>query len=76
VFPEPWEQIVRPRLETLQNWLTTKRLEDSLLVREWGAFILDPSSHEEVGTVLATEFTILEQSKMECDAASVLLLGY
>jgi muconolactone delta-isomerase len=53
-FPELWEQIVRPSLETLAKLVDDKRTGGVFAGQRMGAFILDLSSHEEVGTVLAS----------------------
>jgi muconolactone delta-isomerase len=54
-FPGLWEQIVRPSLESLDKMVQEKKITGGVLAgQRMGALILDASSHEEVGRILAS----------------------
>ncbi len=52
-FPQVWESVIRPSLETLAKMADEKKLTGGVLAgQRAGAFIIDAQSNEEVGTVL------------------------
>ena len=52
-FPQVWENVIRPSLETLAKMADEKKLTGGVLVgQRAGAFVIDAQSNEEVGTVL------------------------
>ena len=52
-FPQVWENVIRPSLETLAKMADEKKLTGGVLAgQRAGAFIIDAQSNEEVGTVL------------------------
>ena len=53
-FPALWEQMVRPSLEALSKMVDEKKTGGVFAGQRMGAFIIDASSHEEVGTILAS----------------------
>jgi hypothetical protein len=53
-FPSLWEQMVRPSLEILAKTFDDKKTGGVFAGQRMGAFILDMSSNEEVGSFLAT----------------------
>jgi hypothetical protein len=53
-FPSLWENMVRPSLETLSKTFDDKKTGGVFAGQRMGAFILDVSSHEEVGSFLAS----------------------
>ena len=53
-FPALWEQMVRPSLEALSKMVDEKKTGGVFAGQRMGAFIIDASSHEEVGRILAS----------------------
>jgi muconolactone delta-isomerase len=53
-FPTLWEQMVRPSLEALSKMVDDKKTGGVFAGQRMGAFIIDASSHEEVGKILAS----------------------
>jgi len=53
-FAALWEKMVGPSLETLAKMFDEKKTGGVFAGQRMGGFILDVSSHEEVGKVLAT----------------------
>jgi hypothetical protein len=52
--PTLWEKMVRPSLEILSKTFDDKKTGGVFAGQRMGAFILDVSSHEEVGSFLAS----------------------
>jgi muconolactone delta-isomerase len=53
-FPTLWEQMVRPSLEALSKMVDEKKTGGVFAGQRMGAFIIDASSHEELGKTLAS----------------------
>ena len=53
-FPALWEQIVRPSLEALSKMADEKKTGGVYAGQRMGVLILDASSHEDVGRVMAS----------------------
>jgi len=52
-FASLWEQIVGPSLEALSKMVDEKKTGGVFAGQRMGVFILDVSSHEEIGRILA-----------------------
>lgn len=54
-FPQVWEEVIRPSLESLAKMADEKKLTGGILAgQREGAFIIDAQSNEEVGTILGS----------------------
>jgi muconolactone delta-isomerase len=53
-FPALWEQMVRPSLEALSKMVDEKKTGGVFAGQRVGAFIIDASSHEELGQIIAS----------------------
>ena len=53
-FPQVWDQVIRPSLESLAKMADEKKLTGGILAgQRAGAFVIDAQSNEEVGAILA-----------------------
>jgi len=53
-FPQVWDQVIRPSLESLAKMADEKKLTGGILAgQRAGAFVIDVQSNEEVGAILA-----------------------
>jgi muconolactone delta-isomerase len=52
-FPKLWERMVRPSLETLSKMADDKKMGGVFAGQRKGVVIIEASSHEEVGSILA-----------------------
>ena len=54
VFPQVWENVIRPSLETLAKMAEERKLTGGIVAgQRAGAFIIEAQSNEEVGAILA-----------------------
>ena len=52
-FPQVWEEVIRPSLESIAKMADEKKVTGGILAgQRAGAWIVDAQSNEEVGTIL------------------------